>query len=73
MFTNTPFSDTSQDVGMCEQEGSESTTTLTSSLPKINFTGVATKTSNINLWDRLSPVSTTNLQDTLLSLFPGRQ
>jgi len=73
MFTNTPFSDTSQDVGMCEQECAESTTKVTSSRTKINFTGVATKTSNINLWDRLSPVSATNLQDTLLSLFPCRQ
>jgi hypothetical protein len=73
MFTSTPLADTSQDVGMCEQESAESTTQVTSSRPKINFTGVATKTSNINLWDRLSPVSTTNLQDILLSLFPDRQ
>jgi len=43
MFTNTPFSDTSQDVGMCEQEGVQSTTKVNSSRPKINFAGVATK------------------------------
>jgi hypothetical protein len=46
---------------------------VTSSRAKINFTGVATKTNNINLWDKLSPVLATNLQDILLSLFLGRQ
>jgi len=61
MFTSTPFAVTSQDDGVCEREGAKSTTKVTSSRPKINFTGVATKTSNINLWDRLSPVSATNL------------
>jgi len=42
MFKNTPFSDTSQNVGMFEQEGTQSTTKVNSSRPKINFAGVAT-------------------------------